>query len=55
MVKVTTKLVTYDVYMALLDIEGSLVPIIQKTLNFDEYFDLLRTLLIFMICSSFGM
>ncbi len=35
MVKVTTKLVTYDVYMALLDIEGSLVPIIQKTLNFD--------------------
>ena len=29
------KLVTYDVYMALLDIEGSLVPIVQKTLDLD--------------------
>ncbi|MCK5777632.1 MAG: haloacid dehalogenase type II [Rhodospirillales bacterium] len=27
------KLVTYDVYMALLDIEGSLAPIVSKTLN----------------------
>jgi 2-haloacid dehalogenase len=30
-----TKLVTYDVYMALLDIEGSLVPVVQETLNLD--------------------
>jgi 2-haloacid dehalogenase len=29
------KLVTYDVYMALLDIEGSLVPVVQETLNLD--------------------
>ena len=29
------KLVTYDVYMALLDIEGSLVPVVQKTLDLD--------------------
>ncbi len=30
-----TKLVTYDVYMALLDIEGSLVPVVQEALNVD--------------------
>lgn len=30
-----TKLVTYDVYMALLDIEGSLVPAVQDTLKLD--------------------
>lgn len=30
-----TKLVTFDVYMALLDIEGSLVPVVQETLNLD--------------------
>lgn len=29
------KLVTYDVYMALLDIEGSLVPVVTKTLGLD--------------------
>mgnify|MGYP002879412396 CR=1 FL=1 len=29
------QLVTYDVYMALLDIEGSLVPVVQKVLNLD--------------------
>jgi 2-haloacid dehalogenase len=32
---VSTKLVTYDVYMALLDIEGSLVPVVQETLSLD--------------------
>lgn len=31
----STKLVTYDVYMALLDIEGSLVPIVRDTLSLD--------------------
>ena len=31
----STKLVTYDVYMALLDIEGSLVPVVQETLSLD--------------------
>ncbi len=31
----TTKLVTYDVYMALLDIEGSLVPAVQERLGLD--------------------
>lgn len=30
-----TKLVTFDVYMALLDIEGSLVPVVQETLSLD--------------------
>ncbi len=30
-----TKLVTFDVYMALLDIEGSLVPVVQDTLSLD--------------------
>lgn len=29
------KLVTFDVYMALLDIEGSLVPAVRKALNLD--------------------
>jgi len=29
------QLVTYDVYMALLDIEGSLVPVVQNSLNLD--------------------
>jgi 2-haloacid dehalogenase len=32
---VSVKLVTYDVYMALLDIEGSLVPVVQQALNLD--------------------
>jgi 2-haloacid dehalogenase len=32
---VSTKLVTYDVYMALLDIEGSLLPVVQETLGLD--------------------
>ena len=31
----STKLVTYDVYMALLDIEGSLLPVVQETLGLD--------------------
>lgn len=30
-----TKLVTFDVYMALLDIEGSLTPVVRETLNLD--------------------
>ena len=29
------KLVTYDVYIALLDIEGSLQPVVQEALSFD--------------------
>jgi len=32
---VTTKLVIFDVYMALLDIEGSLKPVVQETLGLD--------------------
>ena len=31
----STKLVTYDVYMALLDIEGSLKSVVQETLGLD--------------------
>ncbi len=31
-----TQLVTYDVYMALLDIEGSLVPVVQKALKLNS-------------------
>jgi len=31
----STKLVTFDVYMALLDIEGSLRPVVQETLGLD--------------------
>jgi 2-haloacid dehalogenase len=32
----TAKLVTFDVYMALLDIEGSLVPIVRETLGLSK-------------------
>jgi len=32
----TPKLVTFDVYMALLDIEGSLVPVVRETLGLSE-------------------
>ena len=32
----TPKLVTFDVYIALLDIEGSLVPVVRETLGLSE-------------------